>query len=285
MNKCGVVLIDKPYGVTSRDVVNDVCRKLQTKKVGHCGTLDPLATGVLVICVGNATKLVPYLTSNNKVYSTTMILGRQTTTGDLDGEDVVNELVNITDEEIASVFETFPKTYIQEVPIYSAVKVNGKKLYEYARENIEVELPLRNVEIESLKLLNIDRTNDKIEVHFECEVSKGTYIRSLCNDLAVKMNTVSVMSSLVRIRQGCYSIDECSDVDGLSLININEVKFPQQAYNVTSEELIEVKFGRKIENHKSFDGEVILYSDGELLAIYESDGEFLKSKRGIKIWK
>ncbi len=281
----GIILIDKPIDFTSRDIVNIMCKKLGTKKVGHCGTLDPLASGVLVICFGNATKLVPYLTASSKTYLTKMILGKQTTTGDLAGE-VVNQVdVNVSDEEIISVFNNFPKSYIQEVPIYSAVKVDGKRLYEYAREGLDVTLPKREVEIECLNLININRSNGIIEIEFECEVSKGTYIRSLCNDIAKALKTISVMSSLVRSKQGMYHLSDCSDVDNYTIIDINDIKFTQVCYEVTDEELEDVKNGRKLVNDNGFAGEVLLYYNNELLAVYEASEGFLKSKRGIKVWK
>lgn len=280
----GIALIDKPVNYTSRDIVNIMCKALKTKKVGHCGTLDPLASGVLVICFGNATKLVPYLTDSSKVYQAKMILGKQTTTGDLDGSVICDNKVVFEHSRIVNVFDNFPKTYIQEVPIYSAVKVNGKKLYEYARENLDVTLPQRKVEIERLDLIAINNVDDYVEIHFECEVSKGTYIRSLCNDIAKELGTVSVMTNLRRVSQGRYSIDDCCSFDNFEVIDINEIKFTQDTHHVSFEELNDIKNGRKIKNC-GFTSEVILYYENELLAIYENDGVYLKSKRGIKVWK
>ncbi len=280
----GIVLVNKPSGYTSRDIVNIFTKKLQTKKVGHCGTLDPLAKGVLILCVGNATKLVSYLTDSDKTYVAKMQLGLLTTTSDLDGEVVKAEQVDVSDEEIKAVFESFPKSYIQEVPIYSAVKVNGKKLYEYARENLEVELPKREVCINKLELLNIDRSPKQIEIEFICDVSKGTYIRSLCVDLAAKLNTVSVMSDLIRVNQSNFSIDECQTIDdAVKLIDINEIEFEYPRLDLEDDS--DVKFGRKIENKYNFEGIVSVYHNDELLAFYESEGDYLRSRRGIKVWK
>ncbi len=281
----GVVLINKPLNFTSRDIVNIMCKKLKTKKVGHCGTLDPLASGVLVICFGNATKLVPFLTQSSKVYSTKMILGKQTTTGDLDGEVVSEVDVNVSDSEIKSVFDNFPSKYIQEVPIYSAVKVDGKRLYEYAREGLDVVRPKREVEIESLDLVSINRCNGIIEVEFLCQVSKGTYIRSLCNDIAKELNTISVMSSLVRTRQGMFDIANCGDVLDFNIIDINDIEFTNNTYEVTSEEYEDVRNGRKILNKNNLNGDVAIYYKKELLAMYYAREEYLVSKRGIKVWK
>lgn len=280
----GIIIVNKPSGYTSRDIVNIYQKKLQTRKIGHCGTLDPLAKGVLVLCVGSATKLVDYLTSSDKKYLAKMQLGILTTTCDLDGEIVQKETVDVSDEEIISVFNNFPSSYIQEVPIYSAVKVNGKKLYEYARSGLEVELPKREVQIKSLELIAINRENELIEVEFLCDVSKGTYIRSLCIDLAKNLNTISVMSDLVRVTQAGFGLEDCIGLeDEIELIDINKVEFSYPRIDLDS--IDDVKYGRKIANTFNHEGIVSLYYKDELIAFYESDGEMLKSKRGVKVWK
>lgn len=148
----GILLINKEKDYTSRDVVNIVSKCLNTKKVGHTGTLDPIATGVLVICVGKATKLVDYLTSTYKEYEAEIILGISTDTYDITGNILKEENVKIEKKEIEKVLNNMIGTYLQEVPIYSAVKIDGKKLYEYARENKEIELPKREVDIKSDKM-------------------------------------------------------------------------------------------------------------------------------------
>ena len=150
----GILIIDKPKDYTSRDVVNIVSKKLNTKKVGHTGTLDPLATGVLVICVGKATKLVDYLTSTYKEYEAELILGIKTDTADITGNILKEEDSIKKKEEILETLNNMIGKYNQTVPIYSAVKINGKKLYEYAREGKEIELPKREVEIKTLELLD-----------------------------------------------------------------------------------------------------------------------------------
>ncbi len=279
----GIILVNKPSGYTSRDIVNIYQKKLQTRKIGHCGTLDPLAKGVLVLCVGSATKLVDYLTSTSKTYKAKMQLGKLTTTCDLDGEIVKQETVDVSDEMIKAVFKRFPTSYVQEVPIYSAVKVNGKRLYEYARQGLEVELPSREVTINTLELNNISR-EELIEIEFTCDVSKGTYIRSLCLDLAKELGTVSVMSDLVRVTQGSFTIEECQDIESdAKFIDINDIVFPYPRIDL--ENVNDVKYGRKLSNPNNYEGVVCLYYKNELIAFYESDGEFLKSKRGIKVWK
>ena len=210
----GVLIVNKPEGLTSRDVVNVLNRKFNTKKIGHTGTLDPLATGVLVVAIGSYTKLVNHLTSLDKEYIAEIKLGIQTDTGDITG-NIINEEYNydISEKNILDVFNDFPKEYEQTVPKYSAVKINGKKLYEYARENIDVKLPTRLVNIYSLELLEFN--NDIIK--FKTKVSKGTYIRSLIEDICSKLNVYGTMESLVRTKQGNFNIE-----DSCSLDEVNE---------------------------------------------------------------
>ena len=167
----GVFLVDKEAGVTSRDVVNEIIKKTETNKVGHTGTLDPLATGVLAVCVGRATKLVDYLTNADKTYIAEITLGIETDTLDLEGSVLKEEIPMITDENIFQAVMSMKGKYEQEVPIYSAIKVNGKKLYEYAREGIAVELPKREVEIYDISVVSpVVRENNKIvfSVAFSC---------------------------------------------------------------------------------------------------------------------
>ena len=149
----GIIIVNKPYGYTSRDVVNILCKKFKTKRIGHTGTLDPIATGVLILCIGSATKLVEALTSDDKEYIATVELGTLTDTLDNTGNVIKEEKTNLNVNQITKALEKMQGVYEQEVPIYSAVKINGKKLYEYAREGINVELPKRMVNIKSLELI------------------------------------------------------------------------------------------------------------------------------------
>ena len=210
----GLLVVNKPEGYTSRDVVNKLNHIFGTKKIGHTGTLDPLATGVLVCCIGSYTKLVNYLTSHDKEYIAEIKLGIKTDTSDITG-NIIEENYNydINSDLILKVFKEFPKTYEQEVPKYSAVKINGKKLYEYAREGIDIELPKREVNIYSLELLEF---NNGI-IKFKTKVSKGTYIRSLIEDLCGKLNVLGTMNSLTRTKQGNFDIS-----GAVNLFDINE---------------------------------------------------------------
>lgn len=214
----GVFLVDKEAGVTSRDVVNEIIKKTETSKVGHTGTLDPLATGVLVICVGKATKLVDYLSSADKTYIAEITLGLETDTLDCEGSIKNEKFVSCSDEEIIKAIFSMKGKYEQEVPLYSAVKVNGKRLYEYAREGLKVELPKREVQIFDIKLSSpIKRYDGKIIFSIECRVSKGTYIRSLVRDIALKLHTIGIMSKLRRVKQGRFSVENCKKIDDIRI--------------------------------------------------------------------
>lgn len=208
----GILFVNKPKDMTSRDVVNRVSKIYHTKKVGHTGTLDPLATGVLILCLGKYTKLVQELTSEEKEYVAVMKLGYLTDTLDVTGTILKEKKVQVSQERICSVFQNFPKEYWQTVPLYSAVKINGKKLYEYARENEEVELPKRKVQIKNLEILKIEKDT----ITFKTTVSKGTYIRSLIKDLASEMQEYGVMQELTRTKQGNFLLEDCSDLKDIS---------------------------------------------------------------------
>lgn len=206
-----ILVINKPSGMTSRDVVNRISKALNTKKVGHTGTLDPMAKGVLVITTGKYTKLNEILTSTFKEYLVELVLGYETDTLDVTGK-VVKESNNIVDEKrIKTVIESFKGTYKQEVPAYSAVKINGKRLYEYARENKTIELPKREVNIKDISCISISGNT----VSFKCVVSKGTYIRSLVRDIGVDLGTYATMSDLVRAKQGKFSIENAYTIEDI----------------------------------------------------------------------
>ena len=186
----GILLVDKPINLTSRDVVNEVSKILNIKKIGHTGTLDPMATGVLVLCVGNYTKLASLLTSLDKEYVATVQLGIQTDTLDITGQILKEEAPKLPEEKLRQTLTKQIGEYLQEVPIYSAVKVKGKKLYEYARNNEAVELPQRKVCIKEIELLAYVPNKS---FTFRCLVSKATYIRSLIRDLTKAMCVLGVM--------------------------------------------------------------------------------------------
>lgn len=264
----GVLIVNKETGCTSRDVVNQVSKILNIKKIGHTGTLDPLATGVLILCIGKYTKLVDFLTSKDKEYIATMRLGIQTDTLDITGNILKEEQVSLSKDKIREVFATFPHQYLQEVPIYSAVKVEGKKLYEYAREKKSVKLPKREVMIETLEIMDI-KGND---ITFKTKVSKGTYIRSLINDLATNLNTVATMTSLVRTKQGNFSIDSSYKIqdiknDNYQLIDIKDLFKEYETREIDDEYAQKLKNGILIPY--DFKDYVVFTNNNQNIAIYE----------------
>ena len=267
----GVLLIDKPAGFTSRDIVNQVGKIFHTKKVGHTGTLDPMATGVLILCVGSYTKLVDNLTSKNKEYIAVMQLGLLTDTLDTTGKTLKEESVNISKDQIYAAFKNFPREYNQEVPSYSAVKINGKKLYEYAREGVSVTLPKRIVNIYSLEILSIDNN----EITFKTCVSKGTYIRSLIRDLGVSLKTYASMRSLRRVSQGEFTIDKClkiSDItENTSLLTLDDL-FSYPHFSLNDTEYQKVLNGNKL-FLKSASLYLLLTYQNKTIALYMKDGD------------
>lgn len=205
----GVILINKEKGMTSQNVVSKVKRILNLDKAGHAGTLDPNATGVLPILINKGTKLSKYLIEHDKIYIATLKIGEKRSTGDIEGEIIESdntEIKNISKEKILEVLKSFEGVQNQTPPIYSALKVNGKKLYDYARNGEEVEIKPREINIYDIKLLEIlDKSN---EIKFEVSCSKGTYIRVLCEDIASKLNTCGYMSELQRIKVNNFNISE-----------------------------------------------------------------------------
>ena len=277
----GIIIVDKEKGITSRDVVNSLTHIFNTKKIGHTGTLDPLATGVLVCTIGKYTKLNELLTSTYKEYIAEMKLGITTDTYDIEGK-VINKNQNIpSEEEIKKAILSFKGKYNQEVPIYSSVKVNGKKLYEYARNNQEVNLPKREVDIKELEILEINKDT----VKFKTLVSKGTYIRSLINDIGVKLGCGAIMTNLRRTKQGLFKIENSytiSDIEKgiykminpLEYLEIEQIEVDEYLYN-------KIKNGSILENR--YNSKLIAFiHNNELVAIYTI---YDKDINKIKPWK
>ncbi len=210
----GIIIINKPIGFTSQDVVSKTKKILNEKKAGHTGTLDPLATGVLPVLLGNSTKLSKYLIEHDKTYIARIKFGEKKDTGDSEGNTIETSNVKIENKkDILKVLESFIGKQTQIPPIYSAIKVNGKKLYEYAREGIEVKIPIREIEIYKLNLLNFDKENQDVEIEVSC--SKGTYIRTLCEDIAKNLGTVGYMSFLKRTIVDKFKLEDAIDFETL----------------------------------------------------------------------
>lgn len=209
----GIILVNKEKNFTSHDVVS-IVKKITESKVGHTGTLDPNATGVLPLLIGNATKISKYLINHDKEYEAVIQLGKKTTTADIEGEVIEEKEVP---EKIYIECENILKSFIgkqkQTPPAYSAIKVNGKKLYSYAREGKKIEIEPRNIEIYNIELMNINKEEKQISFRVSC--SKGTYIRSLCEDIADKLGTVGYMKDLKRTKVGDFEIKEAITIGEL----------------------------------------------------------------------
>ena len=287
----GIIVINKPKDLTSRDVVNIISKNLNIKKVGHNGTLDPLATGVLVICFGKYTKLTgvlvicfgkytklnDLLTSHEKEYIAEVTLGLETDTLDITGKILNKNTPHITKEEIIKALKNFEKTYNQEVPKYSAVKVSGKKLYEYAREGKEVILPKKEVTIYQNELLSF--TENKFT--FKTKVSKGTYIRSLIRDILASLNETGTMSNLKRTKQGIFKLEDSYTLDDIKQGNFKVLKVKDilNIPKIIAEDNLKKQIinGAKIKG--TYPNEVLfLDKEGNELAIYEKNDEHLKLK-------
>ena len=283
----GIIIIDKEKNYTSRDIVNIVSKKFKTPKVGHTGTLDPLATGVLVICIGDATKIVELLTSDDKEYIAEVTLGLETDTLDITGSVLGFTDARIEEDKILKVVNSFKGKYMQEVPLYSAIKISGKRLYDYAFDNQRIELPKREVNIKEIELLSHVIKKDQTIFRIRCLVSKGTYIRSLVRDIAYKLNTMGVMSNLRRVKQGIFNIEDAITLDDLEhnnykLRTITDV-LPNMYKVIANDELISMlKNGRILDN--IYNEKTIFFVDkfNNPLCIYK---EYEKDLTKIKPWK
>ena len=246
----GIIIIDKPINFTSQDVVSKTKKILNEKKAGHTGTLDPMATGVLPVLLGNATKLSKYLIEHDKKYIATIKFGEKRDTGDSEGNVIETSSNKVLDEIlIKEILKSFLGKSNQIPPIYSAIKINGKKLYEYARQGIEVEIPPREIEIYEIELIKFDVEMQTVEFSVKC--SKGTYIRTLCEDIAKKIGTVGYMSSLQRVQVDNFFIEDALTFERLeenknnqefiekNIISVQKVfeDFPKIKLNKRKEEL------------------------------------------------
>ena len=234
--KSGIVLIDKKEGFTSQAAVFKVKRCLGSKSAGHTGTLDPLATGLLVVCYGRATRVTEYLGASEKRYTAVLKVGTETDTGDITGNVVRTSDIKITAEDVKAVLSDFRGAIKQIPPLYSAIWVNGRRLYEIARngEGESVEIPERDVEIRSLELVASDEEKGEYTLDVCC--SKGTYIRSLCRDIGIKLGCYGTMAALRRTAAGCYSVENALTPDEISeRVNCGDFSFIMPIDSVFSE--------------------------------------------------
>ena len=281
LNGSYAILVNKKRDMTSFDVVSKISKLFGIKKAGHTGTLDPLAEGLMVILLGKATRLSLDITSKYKEYIAGVYLGYETDTYDITGKTTkVKEVPKNIDIEKA--LSAYNKTYMQEVPIYSAVKVNGKKLYEYARQNLEVSLPKKEVTIKDIRLL----TEEKNMFTFKATVSKGCYIRSLIRDISISLNTLGSMTSLKRTKidnlklKDAYTIDEIEKAK-FKLLEIDNL-FSYPKIKINKELLSKIKNGSKLENIYNIEDKVIFVDNkSNVKAIYYNDNNILKVYKNL----
>ena len=256
----GIILIDKPKEYTSHDVVA-IIKKISKEKVGHTGTLDPNATGVLPLLIGKATGISKYLINHDKTYIATLRLGIKTDTADSEGNVVEEkEVPQLSDEVIVKDLNSMIGKQSQDPPMYSAIKVNGKKLYEYARQGKTVEVNGRDIEIYDMKLLELKQK--EAEVVFEITCSKGTYIRTVCENVAEKLNTVGYMKELRRVKVGEFEIQDS--------INIEDIRNNQ---DLLEERIVSIeKFFNDKEKIELNDKELQLFLNGVMITKQNLEG-------------
>lgn len=276
----GILVVNKPAGYTSHDIVSKIRKQLNIKKVGHTGTLDPLATGVLPILLGNGTKLSQYLMNHDKEYIATIKLGEKTESGDLEGKVIEQkEVPSFSREQIIQALDSFKGKQNQIPPMYSAIKVNGKKLYEYARHGEMVVVEPREIEIYNIELIDYQPK----EIKFKVACSKGTYIRSLCEDIAEKLGTVGTMSALQRTQVGEFKIENTISIEDIGneqivkqrLITPEKLFLDKEIIQLTKKELIHFLNGVKL-SKSCEDGLYRIYVEQKFIGIGEVKGNTLK---------
>lgn len=285
----GIIVINKPLGKTSHDMVYFIRRLTGIKKVGHTGTLDPSATGVLPVCIGNATKVCDMLTNADKAYRVSFVLGMTTDTLDADGEVLTDQPVLVGEDEIRNTISAFVGEITQTPPMYSAVKVNGQKLYELARKGIEVERKTRTVNIQKIDIISIDMQNFTVTMDVFC--SKGTYIRTLCDDIGMKLGCGAYVSALTRIKSGIFSIEESYTAEELTnlkdegklekaLINTDSVFSAYPKIVLDRQKSERVKNGARIKYDGLEENKLYrLYDEKEFLAVSRClEGELVLEK-------
>ena len=281
----GFLNVYKPSGKTSHDIVAILRRITKVKQIGHTGTLDPFAEGVLPICIGKATRLIEYL-NDDKAYIGTVQFGSSTKTYDTEGEVVKTSEKKVTQEDVKECLQYFCGEIEQLPPIYSAIKLNGKKLYEYAREGKEVKIEPRKVTIYELELINFDSQKQQAEIKIVC--SKGTYIRSIANDLGEKLETFGHLVKLVRIKAGDFYVENSNKLEELDTVEkvLENLIYPTKklnfiTYNLNNEEIKKISNGMSIiPTKKIVNSEfVTLMNDKTIAAIARFDGKYLKCEK------
>ena len=253
----GIIVVNKPKGITSFDVIRKLKKILKTKKIGHTGTLDPLATGVMLMCVGKATKLASDLEAKDKVYIADFDIGYATDTYDIEGKKIAENIIDVSKEDLEQSIKKFIGNIKQVPPMYSAIKIDGNKLYHLARKGIEVERPERDVTIEYINLLDFKDNKAKIET----KVSKGCYIRSLIYDIGQDLGTYATMTALQRKQVGDYSLENSYSLEQIEeMVLNNDFKFLKTIEEIFSYD----KYSLQTEK------ELTLYKNGNTVKIKEN---------------
>ena len=277
-----VFLINKEINWTSFDLCARLRKKFDTKKVGHAGTLDPFAEGVMILTLGKTTKIIPFLEDLDKEYIAMIKLGEETDTLDKTGEVILTkEVPSLNNDIISEVLNLFLGKQKQTPPMYSALKRNGIPLYELARNGIEVEREARDIEIYDIKLISFEDNY----LTFSCSCSKGTYIRTLAQDISVKLNTVGHLVSLKRVRVGNFKIEECKNVNEVTLednVSLNKLLPHIEQVKVNDYGANRVRNGLRLKLNTDKDLVLVKTYQDEVLAIYEKreDGMYY-TKRGL----
>ena len=258
----GIIVVNKPKGITSFDVIRKLKKILKTKKIGHTGTLDPLATGIMLVCVGRATKLASDLEAKDKIYIADFDIGYATDTYDIEGKKIAENIIEVSKENLKQSIKKFIGNIKQIPPMYSAIKIDGNKLYHLARKGIEVERPERDVTIEYINLLDFKDNKAKIET----KVSKGCYIRSLIYDIGQDLGTYATMTALQRKQVGDYSLENSYSLEQIEkMIFNNDFNFLKTIEEIFSYD----KYSLQTEK------ELTLYKNGNTVKIKEN----LENKR------
>lgn len=278
----GIININKPSGITSFDVIRVLRRVLKEKRIGHTGTLDPLAEGVLVVCLGRVTRLVQDIEGYYKIYTAGFELGYRTDTYDIEGKTIEeSEKKSATRDELDRVLKKFIGDIKQIPPMYSALKVDGQKLYDLARKGIEVERKARDIHIDFIEVLEFDGVKGKIR----CGVSKGTYIRSLIDDMGRELGTLATMSSLVREKVGDSSIDKAFTLEDIErLHNEGNSSFLQSVEEFFTYPQLEIEEGKNLTlflngntiRHQSPNGRYRVYCQNKFLGLANVNNNLLK---------